>query len=153
MKKVFQTITGSEGNCIQAGLASLTGIPLEECFHAFDHPDDDMWGIKLVNWLDSKGYSYSATLYNAINKEDVCTLENIKIMEGINGFFLAGVYSPSERLNDDGSLSEHAVIINKNFEIVHDPNHAYKDIKVYPQAEKLGFNGIVDIWIINKKEN
>jgi hypothetical protein len=42
----------------------------------------------------------------------------------------------------------HAVVIDKDFNVVHDPNPAYQ--KKYPYAEKLGYNGIIGVTLFEK---
>ena len=39
----------------------------------------------------------------------------------------------------------HAVLIDNNFNIVHDPNPNYKGILKYPLADILGYNGIIKV--------
>ncbi len=49
-----------------------------------------------------------------------------------------------------GTSCTHAVIIDKNYNIVHDPNHNNEGLSSYPMAEELGYNGIINIYLINK---
>ena len=51
----------------------------------------------------------------------------------------------------EGHQVTHAVVINKNFEIVFDPNREYKNIKEYPASDKLGYNGIKNIYLFTPK--
>jgi hypothetical protein len=60
MKPVDQTIfvndpEGRTGNCLQAALASVLMLPLEEVPHFADLPDD-IWFSEMCNWLTERGY-------------------------------------------------------------------------------------------------
>jgi hypothetical protein len=58
---VDQTIMGSHrppyGNCLQAALASLTELPLEECPHLAGRED---WWEELSRWAAGAGYNLLA---------------------------------------------------------------------------------------------
>jgi hypothetical protein len=57
LKKVFQTILGTEhGNCLQACLASILELPLEDCVDVNDSPDE-LWFEDLQRWLAEFGLS------------------------------------------------------------------------------------------------
>lgn len=156
MIKVYQTIHGKgNGNCMQAAFASLLELPLDDVpnFKAFG----DKWFVELWNFLIKKGYEHHGTLYNKTDGlirghvlekyED--RFNEIKKLEGVNGLFYAAVYSPKHYNKDDENPTTHAVIIDKDFNIVHDVNSEYKNIKKYPEADKIGYNGIVCIHMIN----
>lgn len=58
MKPVFQTdLTAATGNCLQAALASLLELPLEQVPHLGALPDGADWGKALTDWLYPLGIS------------------------------------------------------------------------------------------------
>lgn len=70
---------------------------------------------------------------------------------GINGFYSAIVYSPGyfdlDKYQNGEAPTTHSVIIDKTFNIVHDPNPKYAGIK-YPMSDVYGSNGVigVELW-------
>jgi len=157
MTPVYQTIVDSNnGNCMQAAFASLFDLPLDDVPNFKEVTD---WFQVLWQFLKRHGYEYNGLLVNP--KSLGCWGEDrfleIKEMNGINGFFFATVNSPkffdSVKYCDYKDHSPtHAVVIDKDFNIVHDPNLAYKDIKNYPLHEYIGYNGIINIYLIEKIE-
>jgi hypothetical protein len=160
MIKVYQTIVNrGHGNCMQAAIASLFELPLEVVpnFNAFGHE----WFEAFYNFICKQGYEYDGCLYNnnqyrIINKREnkpMTKLRNrlhkIKKMEGVGGYFYASVYSPKYYNLNDKLPVTHAVIIDKDFNIVHDVNPANDGLMSYPESKKLKYNGILDIYIIN----
>jgi hypothetical protein len=162
MNKVYQTIIDKKkGNCMQAAFASLLDLELDQVpnFKEFN----ETWFTLLWTLLQENGYEHHGTLYNRLDglKRGNVTegykdrFNTIKDMEGVNGLFYAAVYSPrfyQETINDRNP-STHAVIIDKNFNIVHDPNPLYKEITKYPEADEVGYNGIIHIHMIEKIKN
>jgi hypothetical protein len=69
----------------------------------------------------------------------------IKKIFGVKGFFYAVVYSPLYYKNGKKEKTRHAVLIDRNFNIVHPVNKAYDGLKQFPEAEALGYNGITEI--------
>lgn len=70
---------------------------------------------------------------------------------GIDGLFLASVYSPKYSDPNEHPMSHlHAVICDKNFNIVFDPNPNYDGILCYPYSKLIGYNGIRAIDTFNK---
>ncbi len=70
MKPVYQTKFGGlsappseQGNCLQACLASLLEIPLEEAFDVRPY-DDGCWAGPLNKWLAQFGLHFMSVLYN-----------------------------------------------------------------------------------------
>jgi hypothetical protein len=63
--------------------------------------------------------------------------------------FFASVLSPKYFNYTSGFTATHAVLIDKDYNIVHDPNPAYQEILNYPLANLLGYNGILDVYLIN----
>jgi len=167
MKKVYQTIVGSgSGNCVAASVASILGLELDEVPAL--SPDDAQMR-NLIDFMNKSGYEYKGSLFNKNywilqhpnsvycfeNTEwyepQILTKEKLSKEEGINGLFLAVVYSPKfSNFRYSGERGTHQVIVDKDLNIVHDPNKGYKDIIRYPLADLLGLNGIVYIEIFEK---
>lgn len=144
MNKIYQTRhkEGTKrGNCMQAAIASLLELPLHQVpdFILFDDPLD-----KLIEFVKQKGYSYEGHI--GWHDDNINEIINHK---GINGLFYAVVYSPSHYDIDSKEVFTHAVICDKEFNIVHDPNPAYKKIYKYPEFDRIGNNGIVKVYLIN----
>jgi len=171
MHKVFQTIIASSngqkpwGNCVQAAVASLFELPLEEVPH-FLHEEDWVkynatdWFDCYYQFLKTRGYRLKGTKYNTRRLgfwgED--TFKNITVEDSINGYFEATVYSPgffdrNEYITNYNYLNGlHAVIIDKDFNIVHDPNPNYQGTEKYPLHEWIGYNGVLEVYTYEKYE-
>lgn len=161
MKKVYQTIIDiGHGNCMQAAIASLLELELEEVPH---FKEEDSWFMSMFRFVQKYGYEIDGTLYNKKNGIMNGTLlghyqdrfDQIKDMEGVNGYFYAAVYSPkyhmlAEHLKD---AVTHAVVIDKDFNIVHDPNPENQGLEKYPYADEIGYNGIINVMTINPISN
>lgn len=167
MTPVFQTIFSdakdvNKGNCMQAAIASLFDLPLEDVpsFIKFDS-----YYQPLKDFLLKRGYDYHGMFWNknytTLNtpthecfnerrwhRPSILTPKKLYKEPGVNGFFYAGVLSPG--LFNWSNHMTHAVIIDKNYNVVHDPNPNYKDILDYPLTSLLGYNGITDVIVINK---
>lgn len=157
MIKTYQTIINViHGNCQQAVIASLFGLPLEEVPHFREH---ESWFGTMYKFVRELGYNIDGTLYNRRDGLSTGTLmegyhdrfEEIKNMEGVGGYFYGIVYSPkyhnlAEHRKDSAT---HAVIIDKEFNIVHDPNPENVEIGKYPYADEIGYNGLTYILMIN----
>ena len=161
MIKVYQTIVDrGHGNCMQAAIASLLELPLEEVPHFLEHGCD--WFEVFYNYLKEHGYNYKGMLHNynqyrIINKrKNVPTAKvrgnmgRVKKYEGVNGYFFASVYSPKYYDPNDSPSTTHAVIVDRNFNIVHDVNPTNKNLKEYPEAKKLKYNGLLNIYLIER---
>jgi|ERR1035437_5593358 hypothetical protein len=160
MIKVYQTIVDKgHGNCMQAAIASLLELSLEKVPHFLE--SGQKWFEIFYAFIREQGYDYDGCLYNynqwrIINKrEGVPTaklrnrLHKIKKMKGVKGYFFASVYSPKYYDPNDKPPVTHAVIIDKNFNIIHDVNPANDGLISYPESKKLKYNGILDIYMIN----
>lgn len=158
MTKVFQDKFGrGEGNCMQAAVASLFDMELHEVPHFLLMKED--WFQAMWEVAKSRGYTYSHMLNNpkrlgAWGKD---RFEELQEEEGVNGYFYAAVYSPKlfcpqELCSDDPSViaATHAVIIDKDCNIVHDPHPEYQHIKQYPLHTHLGYNGVVYTYVFKK---
>ena len=158
MIKVFQDKYGpANGNCMQAALASLLELPLEEVPHFHSHGED--WFKPFFEFLQLKGYDYHGCPSNCKRLGhwgDEQMDAKLARSEGVDGLYYASVYSPGlfDRVqyicNPNYRAPTHAVIIDKDFNIVHDPHPHYQGIKQYPLHEWIGFNGVIDIYYIEK---
>lgn len=114
MIKINQTVVDKEiGNCMQAVLASLFEKELEETINVINYPEDT-WFTHFYQWIESAGYVYDGVMNPAKNKEE--SYEDLKNINNVLGYLYAVV--PSKTF--DGA--SHAVIIDTNGIVVHDPN-------------------------------
>jgi len=134
MRKVFQNkVRKGEGDCCRAAIASLFDREYEEVPVFFP---DETQGIELINFFDNEGYN--PTFYN--RREEECffpggrerpsILEVAKHDGGVNGYFYASV--PSQTFED----TSHAVIVDTDLNIVHDPNPNQLCLKLKPEDVK-----------------
>lgn len=122
MKKVFQTVVGNgaktseRGNCMQAAIASLFDLELEEVPN-FISLDTGKGEANLAMWqfiMDRTGVfpHIFGTFDTPIERyKEACEFDG-----GINGYFYASVKSQTFE------HTSHAVIVDSNLEVVHDPN-------------------------------
>lgn len=123
MKKIYQTIVGGErSNCMQAAVASLFELPLQEVpnFIAFG----EQWLSIMQDFYKVRGYDMT-TMFA---KKDKWTLKDIAEFDGgVDGYFSASV--PSQTFED----CSHAVIVDTDLNIVHDPNPNQKALELGPE--------------------
>lgn len=124
MKKVYQTIVDKgNGNCMQAVVASLFELELEQVPHFLEHGED--WYRVFYDFFTERNLDLCY-----MNK-DIHGLEMLrKIAEfdgGINGFLYGAV--PSQTFED----TTHAVVVDLNLNIVHDPNPNQKALSLSPE--------------------
>jgi len=156
MKKIYQTIfKKGNGNCLQAAAASLLEIDLELVPHFISHGAE--WYEVLFKFIMDSGYEFKGTIYNP--RQIGCyggdSMPTIVDNKGVSGLFIGIVYSPSSFTADDlakSSACTHAVIIDKEFRIVHDPNPNNIDIFDYPLFDQLDYHGILEFYLIEKSE-
>jgi hypothetical protein len=166
MIKVHQTIIDKgHGNCMQAAIATLFSKQLDEIPNFIEH---DGWFQPLYNFIRENGYEYHGMIYNknytalwhpthgCFEKEkwhrhSIMTPKRLYKEEGVNGLFYAGVLSPKYFNFFSGSSSTHAVLIDKDYNIMFDPNPEYEKLFQYPLARILKYGGIIDVVIINPK--
>lgn len=151
MKKVFQTVVGNgdngeHGNCMQAVVASLFSLELEDVpnFISFDTGNGEA-NIKMWEFFMEKGFHPSAfgTYDTPIEKyKEVCQFD-----EGINGYFYASV--KSQTFED----TSHAVIVDSNLEIVHDPNPNSKCLGMELNSGNLNYILTFGDWYIDLEDN
>lgn len=110
-----------------------------------------------IKWIRLMGYDFHGQVTNyrqlGMSGENVLT-EMMQEAEGINGFFYASVYSPKYFTIENlvaGNIVTHAVIIDKEFNIVHDPNPGNVGLKEYPLHRNLGYNGILSFEVYKRR--
>ena len=118
MKKVFQTRTSKDnGNCAQAVIATLFGMNIEDVPDFVSNHHIKPMAAEIAKFHREKGfqaiYAYKNT--NAYLKQKTL-LETANSNEGVNGLFYAVV--KSKTFED----TLHAVVVDKELNIVHDPN-------------------------------
>lgn len=128
---------------MQAIIASLFELPLLDVpdFIMFDDPVSEV-----EKFSEKMGYSFDGIIGWHDNNMD----EIIKY-KGINGLFYGVVYSPQHYDRNNKEVFTHAVICDKKLNIVHDPNPLYLGLNKYPEADRIGNNGIVKVYLINQK--
>jgi hypothetical protein len=158
MKKVYQTIiSGTNGDCMRAAVASLLEIPLESVpdFKSFGLE----WNSKFFEFINhSEDFEYEGCINNPkdLGAWGDSRMEKIKDEIGVDGLFLATVYSTkyfnAEDYCNNKRVVTHSVLIDWDYNIVHDPNPEY-DPKLTdrPMSEQLGCNGVICVFLINRK--
>ena len=165
MIPVYQTIFSStNGNCLAAVWASLLGKKIDEVPNFVEEEncfDSLQWYLKPF------GFTYQRYLING-NRQDLDEnrkkeyqyfKELLPDYGHINEYYEATVFSPGyfeeEKFNRDSNYSPvcHAVIVNKDFKIIHDPNPKYKGVEKYPLYDTIGFNGVIGVSLWNSKTN
>jgi hypothetical protein len=128
MKKVYQTVVDrNHGNCMQAAIASLLELELEEVpnFIETEKEVDREFDKSMVGWLYKNGYE-PCFIFKARHSTDM--LKRIAEFDGgKNGYFYAAV--PSSTFEN----CSHAVIVDKNLNVVHDPNPNQKALELKPE--------------------
>lgn len=157
MTPVFQTIiSGTNGNCMQAALASLLDLQLDEVpdFKQSGHK----WMADIYNFVWSKGYEYHGAIRNPKDfgswGED--RMDRIaELSPGVDGHYFAIVYSPKfadfTDFNTNKSVTTHAVVIDAQCNILHDPNPNNAGRVTYPGHLKLDHNGVLEVFMIEKR--
>lgn len=134
MIKITQTIVGREkGTCMQAAVASLYELPLDKV-PLFEGKEQN-WAVELFNFMKSQHPEGKLPLWKERSTtEQMLTL--VREDKGINGYFFAIV--PSQTFEG----VTHAVVVDENLKVVHDPNPNRL-------AEKLTPDDILDVVLPN----
>ena len=116
MIKVYQTrISNTDGNCAQATIASLLNLKLKDVPDFVRNHHIKPMNTEIIKFLKSKGFNTQYSKPPKVIRD-----------KGINGYFYAIVRS--QTFNN----TQHAVVIDKNLNIVHDPNPNGKCLKLKP---------------------
>jgi len=109
MKKVYQTIVDKDhGNCMQAVVASLFELELDDVPNFIE---EEHWYWKMMEFYRERGYQCGT-----VNGSLEYMRKAAEFDGGINGYFDATVPS---KIFENGT---HAVVVDVNLNIVHDPN-------------------------------
>jgi hypothetical protein len=115
MKKVFQTrVSKEDGNCAQAVIASLFNLGLEDVPDFVSNHHIKPMAVEIVKFLNKRGFK-AGYMYRD-SKYGKTLLDLTSVDNGVDGYFYAVVKS---KTFDNGL---HAVVVDKNLNIVHDPN-------------------------------
>ena len=132
MIRVGQTVTDkNNGTCMQAVLASLFEKPLSETINIMEYPENE-WYLPFLEWVDNNtNYQYEGVINAHDDKSQ--TLKALNSMYAIDGFYYGVV--PSK--NFDGVT--HAVIIDRNGIVQHDPNpdEKWQDVNVVESGDLI----------------
>ncbi len=166
MNKVYQRISDPRhGDCFKCAICTLLGLEYDDVPNYIEHEN---WLELAMATFDEHGYNMTGReLFNPnvmylenptdnIREDkkayEPCTLDAITPDMGINGLFLAGVYSPNYTTPNEHPIEHlHSVLCDINFKIVFDPQKEYEDVINYPYSKLIGYNGIRSIDIITKK--
>lgn len=123
MKKIFQTIVDKgHGNCMQAAIASLFDLELEDVPNFIELKEGNG---SVLNFMFEKGFD--ACSINRNRHDTTEFLQKVaKFDGGLNGYLYATV--PSQTFENIG----HAVIVDLDLNIVHDPNPNQLAMKLTP---------------------
>lgn len=135
MKKVYQkNVTSKNGDCMQAVVASLFEVELDTVPKFIEF--GIKWYSELYKYFYDRGFDF-----NPFYRTE-CTipfyLEALKHDNGIDGYFYASVQSQTFK---DGT---HAVIVDINLNVVHDPNPNQSCIKLKPEDIQYVYVGKKD---------
>jgi len=167
MKKVYQRINDPRhGDCYKCAIASILDLDYDEVPHFIEFGDD--WLIEAQKFFREHGYELGQELFNPrvaflenpqFNlyenawMETECTFNVLKPEHGINGLFLACVYSPKYTNPSEHPIDHlHSVLCDIDYNIVFDPQPEYEKVKNYPYSRLIDYNGIRSIQIIRKIE-
>ncbi len=161
MKPVYQTfIDGKRGNCMQAVMASLFELSIDEVPNFIEF--GDLWFSEYNRFIESMNYEFLGTLYNPhdcyseiaepVDIIDGSRFSKLQNLKGIKGYFYASCFS--QKFYDPnlrwGSQVTHAVIVDRYLNIAHDPNPENKAGN-YLRANEIGYNGILTVHMIEPK--
>lgn len=152
MKKLYQTIIDPvNGNCFQTAIASLFEVEIEEVpdLKSVELSGGD-WFAVYCKFIRTQGYELLGTIYNPNRKG----MKGDRMGEfktryvGVNGVFHASVYSPRYYNPHCEKQVTHSILVDCDFNTIHDPNPNNQELKTYPESEKLKYNGILSVEII-----
>lgn len=130
MKKVHQRrVEKGKGDCMQSAIASLFDLPYELVpdFISY-HKQGSGELMENANYLVELFYKSKGYDYGVVSGDTSKMIEAAKHDGGIDGYFYASV--PSQTL---GKGITHAVIVDSNLNIVHDPNPNEKCLNLKPK--------------------
>ena len=167
MRKVFQRISDPRhGDCFKCVVCSILDLDYDTVPNFIDMGEE--WWKAAQDVFSKNGYvlsdsslfnpkvnfleSPTAFCFDGLRQDEDMLLSAIRPDYGIDGYFLAAVYSPKYTNTSENPITHlHSVICDIDFNIVFDPHPDYAGILRYPYADLIGFNGIRQIDIIRKK--
>jgi len=130
MKKVFQTIIDTKrGNCMQAVVASLFDLPLEDVpnFIEISSTEDTNYFMVMRKFFAERGYNNLCCVNKTEDKDTELLKKIAKFDGGVNGYLYASV--PSQTFEN----VFHSVVIDTDLNIVHDPNPNQLALNLKPE--------------------
>lgn len=141
MKKVFQSkVCNKSGDCARAAIASVFG---RELYEVPKFKPDHEQAFNIIKFFKENGYD--PTYFNRREKGDITpsgkvvpSIEEVaKYDGGVNGYFYASV--PSQTFEN----VTHAVVVDTDLNIVHDPNPNQLALNLEPKD-------VIDIIVVGK---
>lgn len=128
MKKVYQKVISKDtGDCMQAVIASLFEVKLEEVPEFIKL--GEKWFFVMKKFFKDNGYPHLMYVNKSDGGLDTEFLKRVaKFDGGINGFFYASV--PSQNFADGCG---HAVVVDSDLNIVHDPSPTQTSMCLKPE--------------------
>lgn len=133
MNKIYQTIVDKEmGNCMQATVASLFELELDEVPHFLLDENEGVFGM--LKFFMKRGFD---PCYINRGNYDTDFMKKIARFDGgVNGCFYGVV--PSQTYDE----VTHAVVIDSDLNVVHDPNPNEKALELSP-------DNVEGFWVMN----
>ena len=168
MNKVYQRIDDPRhGDCFKCAICTLLGLDYDDVPNYVDL--GDQWYLEAQKTFKEHGYDLTgfelwnpkvmflenptANVFENKSAHIPSTFKAITQDMGINGLFMASVYSPKYTNPNEHPIDHlHSVLCDINFNVVFDPQPAYYNVKNYPYSKLIGYNGIRSIDIIRKIE-
>ena len=142
MRKVYQKIIDTNhGDCMQAAFASLFDLELEQVPQFIEMGEE--WWSEIKKFIKQQKHYTVGFLYNGEDVIEEYKLKNLVKYNGVGGYFYAVVSSPKYHATG----GTHAIIVDKYCNVIHDPNPEYANV-VYPNADIIGSNGILEVRVI-----
>lgn len=139
MKRVFQSrIEKKHGTCMQAAIASLFELFIDDVPNFIEL--EGRWFHIMSDFYKERGYELCC--YNPQGNMEL-TKQVLEVDGGINGYWYASVVSINL-----GPETTHAVIIDKDMIVVHDPNPNNFG-HVYSPEDILSIDVCSDNWYID----
>ena len=124
MKKVFQTIVDKDhGNCMQAVIASLLELTLDKVPNFIEEAHAH---VTLYQFMRERGYEVCTIMSKKRSDATEFLRKIAKFDGGINGYLYASI--PSQTFEN----TTHAVVVDLDLNIVHDPNPNQKALDLTP---------------------
>lgn len=165
MRNIYQRIIDPiKGDCFKCTICAMLDLGYDDIPNVIEYED---WWQMAADIFAKHGYRLTpmylynpnviyleqptCNVYEDIDMNQSQSLRNITPEMGINGLFLATVYSPKYTNPNEHPITHlHSVLCDINYNIVFDPNPEYEKVVNYPYSKLIGFNGIRGIDVIEK---